>query len=238
MRHGETLYLGRNAPDGVDLTSEGRRQIEAAAALFAALPLDLVVASPMRRALATAGMVAAPQGRAVERLTALRELAPGPINTLSPAEVFSQVLRFFSSPEVTWDTPFLGGETFRQLRARVLGAVAHLLARPGWTTALAVAHGGVNMAILAGLLGLGEGEIPRLEQDLGCINAIDFDASGRPLVRLVNYSAHDPLKAALREPSAERLPRILTARAATAGPPDAPEVRNETEGPAGAQESS
>jgi broad specificity phosphatase PhoE len=238
MRHGETLYLGRNAPDGVDLTPEGRRQIEAAAALFAELPLDLVVSSPMRRALATAGIVAMRHGRPVERLNALRELAPGPINALPRAEVFSQVLRFFSSPEVTWDTPFLGGETFRQLRARVLGAVAHLLERPGWTTALAAAHGGVNMALLAGLLGLGEGEIPRLEQDLGCINAIDFDASGRPLVRLVNYSAHDPLKAALREPSAERLRRILEARVATAGPPPAREARDGTVGGAGVEESS
>ena len=238
MRHGETLYLGRNAPDGVDLTPEGRRQIEAASALFAALPLDLVVASPMRRALATADIVAVRHGRPVERLVALRELAPGPINTLPRAEVFSQVLRFFSSPDVTWDTPFLGGETFRQLRVRVLGAVAHLLGRPGWATALAVAHGGVNMALLAGLLGLGEGEIPRLEQDLGCINAIDFDASGRPLVRLVNYSAHDPLKAALREPSAERLRRILEARVATAGLPTAREARGGAVGGAGVEESS
>lgn len=238
MRHGETLYLGRSAPDGVDLTLEGRRQIEAAAALFAELPLDLVVSSPMRRALATADIVAMRHGRPVERLTALRELAPGPINALPRAEVFSQVLRFFSSPEVTWDTPFLGGETFRQLRARVLGAVAHLLERPGWSTALAVAHGGVNMAVLAGLLGLGEGEIPRLEQDLGGINAIDFDASGRPLVRLVNYSAHDPLKAALREPSAERLRRTLEARVATAGPPAAWEPRDGTWAGPGVEKSS
>jgi hypothetical protein len=94
------------------------------------------------------------------------------------------------------------------------------------------------MALLAGLLGLGEGEIPRLEQDLGCINAIDFDASGRPLVRLVNYSAHDPLKAALREPSAERLRRILEARVATAGPPAAREARDGAVGGAGVEESS
>jgi broad specificity phosphatase PhoE len=222
MRHGETLYLGRDAPAGVDLTPEGQRQIEAAATLFADVPLDLVVASPMRRALATARIVATRHGLEVEPLVALREITPGPIDALQPSEVFSQVLRFFSSSEVTCDTPFLGGETFRQLRARVLRAATHLLDRPGWQNALAVAHGGVNMALLAGLLGLEEGEIPRLEQDLGCINAIDFEDGGRPLVRLVNYSAHDSLKTGLREPSSERLRRLLEARgAARSGRPTA-----------------
>lgn len=212
MRHGETLYLGRGSADGTDLTPEGRRQIEVAAELFAAVHLDLVVASPMRRALGTAGIVAARQGLAVEAVNDLREIAPGDVDGMDVAQVFAQVLEFFSSPTVTWDTPFVGGETFRQLRERVMGAVAALLARPGWATGLAVAHGGANMALLAGVLGLREGEIPRLEQDLGCINAIDFDDTGHALVRLVNLSAHDPLKATQREPSFARLKRVLEAR--------------------------
>ncbi len=217
MRHGETLYLGRGSEDGTDLTPEGRRQIEAAADLFADVPLDLVVASPMRRAMGTAGIVAARRGMTVEPVAALREITPGVTDGMQLAEVFSQVVQFFSAADVTWDTPFVGGETFRQLRARVLGFLADLLARPGWTNALAVAHGGVNMALFAGVLDLGEGEIPRLEQDLGCINVIDFDAAGRGLVRLVNFSAHDPLKAAAREPSFARLRRVLEARAEAAG---------------------
>src|SRR5438552_2589859 len=59
MRHGETLYLGRQSEDGSDLTPEGRRQIQAAAELFRAVPLDLVLSSPMRRAVGTATIVAA-----------------------------------------------------------------------------------------------------------------------------------------------------------------------------------
>jgi broad specificity phosphatase PhoE len=99
-----------------------------------------------------------------------------------------------------------------------MGVVSELLARPGWTTALAVAHGGANMALLAGVLGLAEGEIPRIEQDLGCINAIDFDPAGRPTVRLVNFSAHDPLKAVQREPSSVQLRRAFEERGWTAPP--------------------
>jgi broad specificity phosphatase PhoE len=217
MRHGETLYLGRASDDGTDLTPDGIRQIEAAAAVFAGVPLDLIVASPMVRAVGTATIVAARQGLEVEPVEDLREITPGVVDGMELAEVFSQVLRFFSSPDVTWDTPFVAGETFRQLRTRVTGVVDGLLARPGWSNALAVAHGGVNMALLAGVLGLGEGEIPRLEQDLGCINVIDFDDTGRALVRLVNYSAHDPLKDTLREPSFARLKRVLEERARDLG---------------------
>jgi broad specificity phosphatase PhoE len=213
MRHGETLYLGRASPDGSDLTDEGRRQIEAAAALFAGLPLDLVLSSPMRRARGTAAIVAARCGLEVEIAPELREIAPGPLDGLELPEVFSRVIEFFSSPTVTWDTPFVGGETFRQLRARTLRFVTRLRSRGGWTTALAVAHGGVNLALLSGVLGPAEGEMPRIEQDLGCINVLDLDDGGRGVVRLLNLCVHDPLKATQREPSAARLARVLEARA-------------------------
>ena len=129
MRHGETLYLGRGSPDGVDLTPEGLRQITVAAELFDAVRLDLVVASPMRRAMDTAGVIAARQRLTVEPVADLREISPEGLDGMEVAEIFSQVLRFFSSPEVTWDTPFVGGETFRQLVVRVMGFVEALLGR-------------------------------------------------------------------------------------------------------------
>jgi len=211
MRHGETLYLGRGSADGTDLTAEGRRQAEAAAALFRTIPLDVVVASPMRRALGTAGIVVGDHGCPIEPVPDLREITPGTVDGLAMAEVFARVIEFFSSPSVTWDTPFVGGETFRELHARVMRFLTALLLRK-WQTALVVAHGGVNLALLAGVLGMSEGEIPRIEQDLCCINVVDFASGGRALTRLVNFSAHDPLKAALREPSAARLRRVLDER--------------------------
>ena len=59
---------GRASADGTDLTREGRRQIEVAAELFAGIRLDLVVASPLRRAMGTAGIIAArPAARKVAR---------------------------------------------------------------------------------------------------------------------------------------------------------------------------
>jgi probable phosphoglycerate mutase len=219
MRHGETLYLGQECPEGLDLTVEGRRQAEAAAAVFAGVPLDLVVASPLCRAMGTARIVAASHaGLAVEPIDDLREIMPQPAADMDLAQMFAQVIDFFSNSSVTWDTPFVGGETFRQVHGRVMGVLETLLARGGWTTALAVAHGGANAALLAGVIGLREGEIPRIEQDLGCINAIDFDDTGRPTLRLLNFSAHDPLKAIQRESSAAHLRRAFEERGWSAPP--------------------
>jgi len=211
MRHGETLYLGGRSEDGSDLTPEGRRQVERAAEAFRGLSLDLVVSSPARRSVGTAQIVAGSQGVPVEVMPDLREITPGRLSGQDLGQIFSQVVAFFTDGATTSDTPFLGGETFRTVRARTAGVVEALLGRPGWSNALAVAHGGANMALLAGVLGLDAGEIPRLEQDLACINAIDFfDDGPRGLIRLVNFSAHDPLKAAILEPSSARLRRVLS----------------------------
>jgi probable phosphoglycerate mutase len=219
MRHGETLYLGNDCPEGLDQTAAGRRQAEAAASVFAGVPIDLVLASPLCRAMGTARIVTGGHaGLVIESVDELREITPQPSADMDLGQIFAQVIEFFSSQSVTWDTPFVGGETFRQVHGRVMGVLRALIARPGWTTALAVGHGGANMALLAGVLGLAEGEIPRIEQDLGCINAIDFDAADRPMVRLVNFSAHDPLKAIQREPSSVQLRRAFEERGWTAPP--------------------
>src|SRR2546428_1063074 len=184
MRHGETLSLGRQSEDGSALTPEGRRQIQAAAELFRAVPLDLVLSSPMRRAVGTATIVAASHGVRVESVPELREITPKVSDGMLLAEVFSQVLRFFSSPTVTWDTPFVGGETFRELRARLQRFLADLLARGGWVNALAVAHGGANMAVFARVLRLSQGGIPPLEQDLRRLNLLDLRGTGPWLLPL------------------------------------------------------
>src|SRR3989442_13742174 len=96
MRHGETLYLGRQSEDGSDLTPDGRRQIEAAAELFRAVPLDLVLSSPMRRAVGPATNVAASPGLGGEGVPDLREPNPKGRDRMRLPAASSQSLAFFS----------------------------------------------------------------------------------------------------------------------------------------------
>ena len=50
-----------------------------------------------------------------------------------------------------------------------------LLAAPGWHTALVVAHEGTNRLLLSWMTGAGLRAVQSFEQDLACINVLDFD---------------------------------------------------------------
>jgi probable phosphoglycerate mutase len=200
MRHGEVEYF---APDGrpyppatVPLNAEGRRQAEAAGRELAAVPLDRVVTSGLRRSVETAAIALAGRGPAPEERHALREIEPGRLLTslaASPAEIEFAFLGAII--DVSRDTRFLGGETFGALTDRVWPCFEALLAEREWRHLLIVAHGVVNRVLLAHVLGSGVAGVGAFEQDAGCLNVIDVDDGGRFLVRLLNHSPLNALKA-------------------------------------------
>ena len=67
-----------------------------------------------------------------------------------------------------------------------------------------MAHGGVNNAVHRPVLGTGEPGLANIEQDFGGLNIIDVVA-GRPVLRLLNFTAYDPLKAGLESSSMDVL---------------------------------
>jgi probable phosphoglycerate mutase len=95
---------------------------------------------------------------------------------------------------------FMGGESFGELRTRVLAAVERIVDDPGWSRLLLVCHGGVNRVILSWALGTDLRSAAHIEQDSGCLNVIDLDhadESGellRRVVRAMNLTADDPAK--------------------------------------------
>lgn len=139
---------------------------------------------------------------------------PGDLSVLAPssgedvAGFLHQAIGYFVDPETRWDTPYLGGETYRGLRQRVWPFFADLLAREDWKRVLVVAHGGVNNAVLGRILGTAEPGLAKVEQDFGGLNIVDVVA-GRPIVRLLNFTAYDPLKADLEASSMDVLRKVL-----------------------------
>jgi broad specificity phosphatase PhoE len=194
MRHGAVAYFDRDgrpvAPDDVPLTAEGRRQAAAAAALLDGTPLDRVVSSDLPRAVETAAIVASRHD--VEAWPELREIAGDRFSSIPPAELEREFVGALHGI-VPNDKRFLGGETIGELFDRVLPAVDRLLGDATWDTALVVAHGAVNRAILSHAL-LGERVfLGRFEQAPGCLNVLDVGA-GRPsewIVRAVNIAPCD-----------------------------------------------
>jgi broad specificity phosphatase PhoE len=212
VRHGETLYGGRSegALPGSDLTDRGYKQIEALAALLESTDLDAVYTSPLGRTQATARTLIASRDIPIVTVDDLREIVPGDVSGREMAQIFAAVRAFFADPTTDWDTPYLGGETYRQLRERVWPFFADLLARDDWRRVAVVAHGGVNNAVLGRVLGHDGPTLANVEQDFGCLNILDV-LGDRPLVRLLNFTAYDPLKCELETPSIDVLRRLLEA---------------------------
>jgi len=199
MRHAAVRYFEGLPPEEVQLTEEGRRQAESAAAALCDVRFDRVLTSGLPRALATAQIVA-PDVEPESRY-ALREIESGDIRNLDPEEVQDMMTTAFRGV-VPLETHFLGGETIASLLDRVLPEVDELVADPSWDIVLLVLHGAVNRAILSHALTGERTFLGGFEQSPGCINVLDVDAEGAFIVRAVNHTPYDLVHA--------RAPRLTT----------------------------
>jgi broad specificity phosphatase PhoE len=206
LRHAEVAYFDEHgqpvAPDEVPLTPTGRRQARRAGAALAGVRFDRVLTSGLPRTVETARLVA-PSARVEER-PELRELEPGRLAELAPEELEGAFLGAFRGV-LPGPTRFLGGETIDALFDRVLPALERLLADPGWDTALAVLHGGVNRALLSFALSGQRLFLGGIEQAPACINVLDVDQAGAFVVRAVNATPWDPAYLAGRSTTMEEL---------------------------------
>jgi probable phosphoglycerate mutase len=195
MRHGAVAYFDANGrpvvPDDVPLTAAGREQASAARRLLEGVVLDRVISSGLPRTVETAALVAPDNVR--ETWPALREIVGDRFSSIPPDEL-EQAFVGALHGIVPNDKRFLGGETIGELFDRVLPAVDRLIADAAWDTALVVAHGAVNRAILSHAL-LGERTfLGRFEQAPGCLNVLDVGREPVPewIVRAVNIAPTDP----------------------------------------------
>jgi probable phosphoglycerate mutase len=216
VRHGEVSYFddaGRaHPPDSVSLNTEGRAHAEALARALQDLPIDRAVSSGLARARETAEIIIRGRGLDLETAAPLKELTAGRLRDLdlsgfagSPEEAFERAFIGALGGGITPESRFLGGEAYGDFRLRVLDAFRGLLATSGWRHLLVVAHGGTNRVILLEALGASLAGMGRLEQDAGCLNIIDVTQDGGLLVRLVNHTAHEPLKRGLRMTTMEKI---------------------------------
>jgi broad specificity phosphatase PhoE len=188
MRHAAVRYFEGLPPEDVQLTEEGRRQAESAAAALSDLGFDRVLTSGLPRTLATAQIVA-PENEP-ELHHALREIESGDIRRLDPEEVQAMMTTAFRGV-VPLESRFLGGETIASLLDRVLPELDALVADPSWDVVLLVLHGAVNRAILSRALTGERTFLGGFEQSPGCINVLDVDADGAFIVRAVNHTPYD-----------------------------------------------
>jgi probable phosphoglycerate mutase len=230
MRHGAVDYFtadGKPLPgDRILLTAAGIAQARAVGRLLAAAGqrVDRVWSSGLPRTRATAGHVLEAMDRpiGIEHWTQFEEIRPGRLADLPAAGLRSAFLLPFEGA-VPADTRFLGGETIGEMIERVLPALHALLATDGWDTALLVAHGGVNRALLSWFLTGQPLFLGGLAQDPGCLNIIDIGPTpAQTVVRVVNFCPLEPLQTSTRASTMEDLLRQYLRRALPQETPEEP----------------
>jgi len=214
LRHGAVDYFdeaGRPVPnpDAVALNATGIAQSRAAgrALRAAGIRIDRAITSGLVRTRATTEELLAAAGAAppIEHWPQLQEIRAGRLSAITDAELQSAFVRVFEGP-VPRDVRFLNGETIGDLLDRVLPAAEALLAENDWDTALVVAHGGVNRAVLSWFLTGQPQFLGGLAQDPGCVNVIDVGPSvATSVVRVVNFCPIDSLHTATRLSTMEQL---------------------------------
>jgi broad specificity phosphatase PhoE len=190
IRHGQTENFGEYPFNGwtdVQLTEEGRRQLDQTVAALAGIPLGAVYSSDLSRAAYGGLALARSLGLSLTAWGAFREINFGECEGLNWSvikERYPDLAESVVHPGA--DASFPGGESASQFKARVAAALGQLIKdNPVGQVAL-VAHAGVNRAILATLLGLNLAAMWSIAQDFACLNVVDVYPEGGCQVRLVN----------------------------------------------------
>ncbi len=151
VRHGESeanaarRYAGQTDSP---LTDRGRRQAEAVAAALRSIHLDRVISSDLSRARDTAAVIAREHGLRVEIFPELREIDVGEAAGRAIVDMgqnFDVAGGFMQWP---------GGESLEQVAARVLSALARIVAASPGKTVCIVGHGGVTRILVSHFLGM------------------------------------------------------------------------------------
>ena len=171
-RHAQTVWHAENRYAGsssdIDLTADGRSQVDALARWAGRRGLDAVVSSPVRRALETARPCARSAGRDLRVEEDLRELDFGVAEGRTLDELARTdpdvVARFREDPV---GSPFPGAEPPERAAGRSAGALRRLAVEHGGDVVLVVAHNTLLRLAMCTLLDLPLGRyrqlFPRLD---------------------------------------------------------------------------
>lgn len=183
MRHGHVDYFAKHVVDSGDtrlarLTEQGQEEANAAGLALRHVKFDLAVSSGLHRTQQTAEIVLELNEGApiLEQEPRLVELHSDTYVQFESKDHFLEfMLHQYENAGDDGARYFGDGELFSEAMERTLDGLTALLNRPNWSTALVVAHEGINRVILSWMCHAGLRALESFEQDTGCINVLDFD---------------------------------------------------------------
>lgn len=225
MRHGHVDYFSAprriGGADAVPLTQRGREEAAAAGLALSHVAFDRAVCSGLRRARETAEIVLEHQAEppaVLEHEERIRELRGGGARLRAQIfnirELATLIYESFAQADEPGAAMGPDGEAFADAYDRMTGWLEPFLLEPHWTTALIVAHEGMNRLILGWATGAGLAAVAPFEQDTACLNVIDVDIAAkdgsgpaitRRIIKAVNLTPYNYVKHGMNLTSLEAI---------------------------------
>jgi probable phosphoglycerate mutase len=187
-RHGQTLWNTQGRKQGQldsPLTDLGVAQAHHNAQVLSDHAVDAVFASPLGRAVVTAGILAQALGLAVEVVDDLAEMNHGTFAGMTNAEIEAAhpgALAHRRQDKYEWRFP--GGESYADADRRAATALAKIATYPT-NRPLIVSHAMIGRMLLRNLLGLRPAEALALAQPNDVVHLVDCAAG--TLARIGGY---------------------------------------------------
>lgn len=157
-RHGQTESNSSGKMMGwanEDINDVGRAQVERLAARMAKMHLDAIYTSPLKRAVTTSAIVGKSHGLEPRPVQGLIEINYGVWEGLPRAEVRKRwpelQQQLHNDPS---ELAIPGGETFKELEIRVVGAFNKIVKDEDGREILMVSHQGILKVLVAQLMGI------------------------------------------------------------------------------------
>jgi broad specificity phosphatase PhoE len=195
VRHGATVLSAEDRFAGatnVELSDEGRRQVEALSRRLSAQPIAAFCASPLDRTMETARILAAPHEKPVEPEPGFLEINHGVWEGLARQEAETR----FGDMYVKWEAdPYNfapeGGETGLAVAARAMPALWRVVGAHAGEIICVVSHKATIRLLLGAILGFDPRRYrDHLDLNPASLTILDFGSSMNGRLTLFNDVAH------------------------------------------------
>lgn len=192
VRHGETVWNSERRVQGgskdTELSETGKRQIARLARALKDEEFNLILCSPLQRAVLTAESINNGHGSSILTDERLKEVNVGEFDGLSTLEMS----KTFSELLLEWwkggRERLPGGESFIELQDRCWSVVDPYIESRAHENLVVVSHYFVTLSIIFRALGLPLEMLVRFRMDPASISELEFGSFGPRLVRFNDRS--------------------------------------------------
>lgn len=192
VRHGETVWNAEYRVQGGNadtaLSEKGVQQITRLAEVLRNEPVDLILSSPLQRAVTTAQTIGRHHKAPIITHDGLKEVNVGEFDGLSTVDMPQTFTELLLSWWKGGCDRLPGGESFAELQQRTWGVVEPYVCDGEPKNLLVVSHYFTTLSIIFKALDFPMSMLVKFRMDPGCISVLEFGRFGPRLARFNDTS--------------------------------------------------